>query len=282
MSTDPTKSCGRVRGSYKKFSARDKYRIGHYASIHGTSAALRKFKIEFNGNLKWSTVNDWKKEIQKRNLKKSHNEPPMTELCGKKRGRPSILPEECEKELKAYITELRVAGGVINSHIVIGAGYGIMQKRNSSMLLCNGGTVELKKSWANYFLHRMNFVKRKGTTKGKLTVADFEEKKQQFLLDVKAVVELEEIPGALVINWDQTGLNYVPVSNWTMAREGSKRIEITGLNDKRQITAVFGGSLSGDFLPVQLVYQGKTQKCLPTVSFPDSWDVTMTPNHWSN
>ena len=128
----------------------------------------------------------------------------------------------------------------------------------------------------------MNYVKRKATTKSKLTVQRFEELKQQYLLDIKAVVEMEEIPHDLIINWDQTGINYIPVSQWTMAKEGSKRVEIVGVNDKRQITAVFAGSLAGDFLPVQLVYQGKTKKCLPCVEFPANWHVTATPNHWCN
>ena len=67
-----------------------------------------------------------------------------------------------------------------------------------------------------------------------------------------------------------------------MSKEGSKRVEVVGLKDKRQITAVFGGSMSGDFLPVQLVYKGKTTKSLPTVDFPKQWHLTFTENHWSN
>lgn len=61
----------------------------------------------------------------------------------------------------------------------------------------------------------------------------------------------EEIPDSLIINWNQTGINY---AQWTMVVEGSKREEIAGADDKRQITAVFGASLAGDFLPPQLVY----------------------------
>ena len=34
------------------------------------------------------------------------------------------------------------------------------------------------------------------------------------------------------------------------------------MDDKHQIKAVFVGTLAADFLPVQLVYQGKTTKCL--------------------
>ena len=48
-----------------------------------------------------------------------------------------------------------------------------------------------------------------------------------------------------------------------MELEGAKRVEIAGKDDKRQITAVFAGSMAGDFLPIQLVYKGKTPRCLP-------------------
>ena len=75
-------------------------------------------------------------------------------------------------------------------------------------------------------------------------------------MDIKVVVEMAEIPKDLVVNWDQTAIKYVPVSEWTMEKVGSKHVEISGLQDKRQITAVFAGSLSGEFLSIQLVYQG--------------------------
>ena len=41
--------------------------------------------------------------------------------------------------------------------------------------------------------------------------------------------------------------------------------------------------MTGDFLPMQLIYEGKTPRCLPKdVEFPKEFDVTFTPNHWSN
>ena len=90
--------------------------------------------------------------------------------------------------------------------------------------------------------------------------------KAQFLFDVKTIMVMEDIPADLIINWDHTGLNYyVPVLNWTMAAQGSKRVEIGGIDDKRQITAVFARTMSGLFLPPQIIYQGRTTKCLPTV-----------------
>ena len=93
---------------------------------------------------------------------------------------------------------------------------------------------------------------------------------------------MDEIPAQLVISFDQTGLNIVPVSEWTMKLEGSKRVEVAGKDCKKQITAVLGGSCVRDFLPPQIIYEGKTPRCLPNYEFPEKWDVTYSANHWPN
>ena len=101
-------------------------------------------------------------------------------------------------------------------------------------------------------------------------------------MDVKNVAQMDEISEDMIVNWDQTGVNYVPVSSWTMEEEGSKRIEMIGKDDKRQLTVLFAGSLSGDLLPIQIIYQRKSSRCLPKFNFPDKWHVTYTANHWAN
>ena len=55
-----------------------------------------------------------------------------------------------------------------------------------------------------------------------------------------------------------------------------------GLGDKRQITATFSASLDGNFLPMQILYQGKTDRSHPKYKFPDGFDIFHTPNHWAN
>ena len=102
------------------------------------------------------------------------------------------------------------------------------------------------------------------------------------MYDVQSIIEFEEIPKELVINWDHTGINYVPVSNWTMEVEGSKRVAVTGVDDKRQITVVLSITMSGHYLPPQLIYQGTINRCLPKITFPPGWHVTCTQNHWAN
>ena len=59
------------------------------------------------------------------------------------------------------------------------------------------------------------------------------------MFDVKTITEMEGISADLVLNWDQIGIHYVPVFSYAMEKEGSKRVEIAGIKDKRQITAVF-------------------------------------------
>ena len=111
----------------------------------------------------------------------------------------------------------------------------------------------------------MGFVKQKSTTKVKVSVEDLEALKEHFLLDTKEIVNLEDIPHELILNWDQTAINYVPVSNWTIAKQGSKDVKINGTDDNQQISVVLAGSLTGELLHLQLVYQGKTKQCLPKV-----------------
>ena len=72
----------------------------------------------------------------------------------------------------------------------------------------------------------MNFVQRRATmAKGKFAIENFKEKRNQFLSDLVSIVELEEIPPELVLNWEQTGIKLVPASSWMMHNKGSQRVE---------------------------------------------------------
>ncbi|CAC5412815.1 unnamed protein product [Mytilus coruscus] len=41
-------------------------------------------------------------------------------------------------------------------------------------------------------------------------------------------------------------------------------------------------SMQGEFLPPQIIYGGKTDKCHPIYKFPSDWDITHSENHWVN
>lgn len=60
------------------------------------------------------------------------------------------------------------------------------------------------------------------------------------------------------------------------------QVETAGVDDKRQITVMFGGTMAVNFLTPQLVYQAETNKCLPSISFPSYWYITFKENYCSN
>ena len=178
---------------------------------------------------------------------------------------------------------LRTAGTPVGSVVIIAAAMGIITAKNPTLLLENGGHVVLSKPWTHCLLIRMGLVKRKASTKTpKMTTEEFERKRASFLKQVSAFVAVHTISSSLVPNWDQTGINVVPSADYTMEQRGSKWIEIADYQDKRQITATFVATLSGEFLPIQILYAGKTDRCLPKHQFPASFDVYHTANHWSN
>ena len=272
------------RGPYHRFSNEKRAEIGKYASENGVAAACRLYSKELEKPLNESTVRGIKKTYLEELSRKRKAEENMQINClpTKKRGAPLKLGEKMDKQVQAYLVRLREKGGVVNTAIAMASARGIVLKLNQTSLAEFGGHIDITKNWAKSLLHRMDFVKRKRTTKSKVTVENFERIKADFQREIATTVAMEDIPAELVFNWDQTGLNLVPASNWTMEVRGSKRVEVAGLTDKRQITAVLCGTLTGDFLPPQLIYKGKTKRCHPVFSFPSDWLISHSPNHWSN
>ena len=276
------------RGAYSHRSATEKAAIGRYACENGVAATLRHFKRTKGITLKESSVRDWKKIYLSeaaaiRQSKVGTGEPvTIVELPEKPKGRPPLLGVKLDQKVQLLIKDIRLRGACINSDVVIGIGKGLLTKTNRTLLDDYGGPIKLTKNWAKSVLKRMGYTKRRANSKCKVTVANFIQLKTQFLLDVKACVTLANIPRDLILNWDQTALKIVPVNSWTMEKKGSKRVELIAIDDKRQITGVFACSLTGTFLPLQLIYSGKTMASLPKYQFPSNWHVTFTENHWAN
>ena len=246
------------RGTYAKITPQCQAEIAEYALLHGNRAATRRYSKELEVELKESSVATWKKKYQdelKRVAGRVSRDGGVDHavevkvLPLKKRGRPLLLGEKLDSEVKAYLKAVRDAGGVVTTSITIAAGTAIVRRSDRNLLAENGGPITLTTNWAKSLLYRLNFVKRRGSSAALIAVKNFEELKEQFLLDISAVVEMEDVPPQLVINWDQTGISIVPGSSWTMELKGSKRVEIAGISDKRQITAVLCGTMGGQILP---------------------------------
>ena len=138
-------------------------------------------------------------------------------------------------------------------------------------------------SWAQSLFRRMKFVRR-FTTTGKVPIPEAlrTELEKAYLHSIVRKIEENDIPLSLVLNLDQTLSKYIPVSNKTMAVKRSKNVPIMGSTDKHMITATFTITLDGHFLPMHLIYAGKTKKCLPIVQFSSSFSFSFNPKHYSN
>ena len=87
----------------------------------------------------------------------------------KKRGRPLTLGE-LDGKVQQYVRSLRRAGTPVNARIVIATAEGIIKATDRTMLIENGGHIQLTLAWAYSLLQRMGFVQRKATTKTKTSL----------------------------------------------------------------------------------------------------------------
>ena len=122
-----------------------------------------------------------------------------------------------------------------------------------------GGHIELTDGWARRVLESMKWTKRKSTT-GKVEPSQqfLDKEKLTFQRNISTIIEDHDIPKDLILNLDQTPLSYVSPGKYTFNPKGTKTVPIKGVDDKRQITATFSISTTGSFLPIQLIYEGKT------------------------
>ena len=176
-----------------------------------------------------------------------------------------------------------MAGAVISRKMVIEIGTGIINANCPSKLNAIGGHIALAESSAGGVLKSMEWSERKGTT-GKI------EPSKQFLLvekltfqrHIASIIEEHEIPKEHLLNLDQTPLSYVFFGKYTFNPKGAKTVPIKGKDEKRQITATYTVSMSGNCLPIQLIYEEKTPRCYDRFDVPADFNVTFSYNHWSN
>ena len=268
----------RKRGAYEQYSDEVRTKIARYAIDNGVAKTSRRFTADLGKRVSETTVRSMRDAYV--NLKKSIGSEP-TLLTRSPRGAPTILGRYDEM-VQQFIRRTRANGGVVNIRTVTAAAEGILKKFAKHRLRQFGGPVVIDKSLARSILRRMGFVKRKGTKATKTLPSDFAAIQQGYVSKVEKFVRDHAIPDSLVLNFDQTGCHMVPGGEWTMEERGTDQITIAGLDDKRQMTVLLTATKSGGLLPPQLIYAGKTERCLPKgVEFPAGWDIAFTESHWS-
>lgn len=277
-----TRGQKRKRGSYVSYSDSTRAEVARYACQHGNSAAARHFSKKLSCNLNESVVRGWVTKYKKQLKAKPTIDPQeISELPTAKRGRPLLLGHELDTQVAEHVLAIRESGGIINRSILLSSAIGIVRHYDRSLLSEHGGPIELGRGWSDSMLTRLGFVKRKGTKAAKMIPNNFSDLKTTFHDVIRKTVETHKIPDDMIVNIDQTGINIIPVSDWTMDKQGAKQVPITGIDDKRQITGVMGVSSTGKLLPPQMIYAGKSDVCHPKFKFPAEWDITHSDSHWS-
>ena len=72
----------------------------------------------------------------------------ISELPQKRRGRPLLLGDELEEQVKLFIKVARERGTVVNTETVMGTARGVVISHDANLLLENGGYINITKDWA--------------------------------------------------------------------------------------------------------------------------------------
>ena len=75
---------------------------------------------------------------------------------------------------------------------------------------------------------------------------------------------------------NQTPLKYTKFSDTPWIKSVSKSVQVNS-GDKRATTATFIIDLASNFLLMQLIYGGKTDRRLPKVGFPKGFSLSANP-----
>ena len=178
-----------------------------------------------------------------------------------------------------YIQCLRNRGGKVTRTIAISVAKALAHNSNDPGVR----NMVIGEPWAQSLFRRMGFSRRFGTT-SKVPIPEKARKEIELLFMHKVVkkVEKHDILHSLILNADQTPSKYVPSARYTLAQKNSKEVPIAGGADKRAITATFVETLDSKFLPIQLIYGGKTKQSFPKSKFPDGFSLSANPSHFSN
>ncbi|KAF8156966.1 hypothetical protein B0H34DRAFT_629721, partial [Crassisporium funariophilum] len=89
--------------------------------------------------------------------------------------------------------------------------------------------------------------------------------REAYIIRNHATRSRKNIPAALRVNTDQTQLIYQQGTKTTWNKSGVKQVATVGQEEKRAFTLVPSISASGQLLPMQAVYFGKTATSCPSL-----------------
>ena len=113
-----------------------------------------------------------------------------------------------------------------------------------------------------------------------ISLADYKETKDVFIADVATEVLFRDIPKD---PGTKLGSHFYlqETGPWKSVVKSCFLLPMQMIKGKSLLSYV-AANATGEYLPPQLIYKGKTTRCHPHAKFPEGWDIWHTENRWSN
>ena len=155
-----TEDSNRRRQKYYKWAHVQRAEIGKRAAWHGNAPTVRLFGGKYPG-LKGQTVSDFKLAYLELKNKKNNAHADLKKIVKKKTGRPTLLPAELMQKVVDLVSALRLKQAPVSSSVICSIARGVNLANDTSLLLENGGHVNLNIYWSRQVLYRFDTVGRK-------------------------------------------------------------------------------------------------------------------------
>ncbi|QRV96941.1 DDE superfamily endonuclease [Ceratobasidium sp. AG-Ba] len=175
--------------------------------------------------------------------------------------------------IKSHLAKLRAAGVALHLGVIRGFMVGMIEHLAPDIFLRtnkNGRPYQLSNSSVRRFLHNyLGWSVRRATRAAQKTPHNANELLQQSFLRMACLIRDEDVPSCCIMNTDQTQVVYFAGLDSTWNERGQRQVSIIGADEKRAFTLVVGVAMSGNVLPPQAIYTGKSSRSLPDPAFID-------------
>lgn len=188
-------------------------------------------------------------------------------------------------QIKTALTSLRTASLRLDLSTIRGVMIGIIATKAPTIFKVtvsrkvHGNYIwdhfQCRESFVKKFLkEEMGWSLRRATRPGKKTPENVTQILTDSALRLVSTISQHNVPKPLSVNSDQTGVTYSASGLATWAPIGSKQVEVVGKDERRSFTLMVGISMSGEVLPFQAIYGGRSAASLPTGNAPSYLEAT--------
>ncbi|KAG9085676.1 hypothetical protein FRC06_003501, partial [Ceratobasidium sp. 370] len=184
-------------------------------------------------------------------------------------GRTGVLQNypDVVRNIKNRLLDLRKAGVALDIDTIRGYMSGVIHHAIPTAFTQSdksGRVFRCSREFVRSFLRRnLAWSLRKATCAAQKHPSNVDTVLLHAFLRFARIVRDEEVPAVCIVNADQTQVVYNAGSHSTWNTLGERQVHVLGVQEKRAFTLLVAASNSGDLLPFQAIYGGKTARSLP-------------------